>query len=319
MKLVVLVLAYNEEETIKDVIQAINKKLSQLQKFESHVLVVDDGSTDKTGAFAQELGAIVLSHKVNMGVGKAFQTGLEHVLNLQTDILVNIDADRQFDPDEISLLIEPIINEGCDFVCGDRFTDKSGTVTKPENMSRVKYYGNFAMTKLVSSLTGKSFTDVSCGYRAYSRKAILMLNLTGKFSYTQESFIDLAFKEAVIRNTPVSVTYYQDRKSKVASNIVLYTLRTLKIIVRTYRDYRPMLFFSFLSIPPFTLSLIGGVFTIVHFITEGGFSPYKFIGFASIYLFSLAMLLWIVGFLADMFVRVRINQEKVIYLLKTRQ
>lgn len=319
MKLVVLVLAYNEESSIKDVLQSIQTKLLQLSTFESEIIVIDDGSTDQTSTYAREMGATVIHHQTNLGVGRAFHTGLDAAIERRSDILVNIDADLQFDPNELSILIDPITAGTYDFVCGDRFSDSNGRIRRPENMPVPKFYGNQAMTGLVNRLTDRSFTDVSCGYRAYSRKAMLMLNLTGKFSYTQESFIDLAFKELHIKNIPVSVRYYPERKSKVANNIGMYALRTLKIIIRTYRDYRPMLFFTYVSLPPFILSLFGISFIGTHFFLTGGFSPFKFIGFGALYLLSLSILLWIVGFVADMFVRVRMNQEKIIYSLKVHQ
>lgn len=316
MKLVVLVLAYNEEETIHGVVQATNKKLSQLHDFKTEIVVVDDGSTDKTVEQATKAGAHVVSHMVNQGVGRAFQTGLEAAIERQADILVNIDADGQFNPQEIDLLIDPILSNGQDFVCGDRFSKQDNRKVRPEYMSQVKYYGNQLMTQLINRLTNASFTDVSCGYRAYSRKALLMLNLTGAFSYTQESFIDLAFKRLSIVNVPVTVEYFPERTSKVASSIPKYALNTLKIILRTFRDYKPLQFFWVLSIPPLILGVIGIIFTSIHYLISGLFSPYISVAFIAIYLFTLGLIFIITGVVADMFVRVRLNQEKILYYQK---
>jgi len=285
---------------------------------EVKLLVVDDGSKDITAEKARQAGAIVVSHNYNRGVGAAFKTGLEKALELGADMMVNIDADGQFSPNDIPLLIKPILDGKADFVSGDRFTDSNGKLVKPEFMSGIKFWGNKQMAKLISGIVGKDYPDVSCGFRAYSKEAMLRLNLTGQFTYTQESFLDLANKGVKIKTLPVSIKYFPERKSRVAGSILKYFLNTIKIIIRAYRDYQPMRFFGMLGLPPFVIAFGSGVFTLVHYINTGAFTPYKVVGFVGIYLFSLAILLWIVGLLADMFVRIRKNEETLIYFEKLK-
>ncbi|MFU8827738.1 MAG: hypothetical protein ACNA70_09665, partial [Brevefilum sp.] len=205
-----------------------------------------------------------------------------------------------------------------DFVPGDRFTQQDDQIRRPYAMPKVKYWGNLVMARLISSLSNQKFRDVSCGFRAYSREAMLWLNLTGKFTYTQESFLDFTYKGLEIKSVPVNVTYFPERQSKVSGNLFEYMLRTLKIITRAYRDYNPLRFFGWLGFVPFVLGLACGIFMLVHYIINRSFTPYKFVGFTGIYLGSLAILLWIVGLLADMFRRIRSNQEKLLYLEKKR-
>ncbi len=316
MKLIIIIPSYNEAETIGAVIERIPKTLPGLDQVE--VVVIDDGSTDRTAEIARSAGATIVSHARNRGVGSAFNTGLDKALEMGADIMVNIDADGQFSPDEIPLLIAPILAQEADFVSGDRFTCQGNHTKRPHAMPKAKYWGNLVMARLVSSLSSQKFRDVSCGFRAYSREAMLWLNLTGKFTYTQESFLDFTYKGLEIKSVPVTVTYFPERQSKVSGNLFEYMLRTMKIITRAYRDYNPLRFFGWLGFAPFVLGLACGIFMLVHYIINRSFTPYKFVGFTGIYLGSLAIILWIVGLLADMFRRIRSNQEKLLYLEKKR-
>ncbi len=317
MKLIIYIPAYNEEKTIASILENIPRKFDGFD--EVGILVVDDGSKDATAALARKAGASVVSHLNNRGVGSAFNSGLTKALEMGADILVSIDADGQFSPLDIPLLLAPILTGQADFVTGDRFTDENGKFQKPEDMSAIKYWGNQRMSQLIGVLAQRKFADVSCGFRAYSKEALLRLNLTEKFTYTQESFLDLANKGVEIKSVPITVKYFPERQSRVAGNILIYMFRTIKIIFRAYRDYQPMRFFGWLSLLPFITGFSCGLFTVINYFNTGSFTPYKFIGIAGIYLLSLAILLWIVGILADMFVRIRLNQEQLLYFEKKSQ
>lgn len=317
MKLCVLLPAYNEENTVTETIKQIPRSYTGID--EVIILVVDDGSTDQTVSLAQSAGAKVVSHPHNRGVGGAFNTGLTRALELGADIMVNIDADGQFSPDEIPKLIEPILANQADFVVGDRFTKSNGSIKKPAEMPALKYWGNKQMSRLISMLTNQQFNDVSCGFRAYSKEAMLHLNLTGKFTYTQETFLDLANKDISITSVPVHVTYYTDRKSRVAHNIWIYFFRTVNIILRAYRDYRPLRFFTGLGALPFLVGFVCSLYTLIHYLLTGNITPYKSLGLIGLYLVSLAFVFWIIGILADMFVRVRLYQEQILYHEKKRR
>jgi glycosyltransferase involved in cell wall biosynthesis len=317
MKLIILIPAYNEEDSIVTVINSLKRPFPGIDKIE--ILVIDDGSTDRTAELARNAGATVVSHAKNLGVGAAFKTGLDQALEMGADIMVNIDADGQFSPDEIPALIDPIIKNEADFVVGDRFVNGAGKLKKPENMSSIKFWGNKRMSKLISMLTDSQYNDVSCGFRAYSKEALYQLNLTGAFTYTQETFIDLASKGLTIKTVPVSVKYFPERKSRVANNILKYMVRTSKIIFRAYRDYKPLRFFGWLGLINFVFGLLLGLIMLVFYLIYRRFSPYKFIGFTGIYFASMGILFWIVGLLADMFVKVRQTQERILYYEKKRQ
>jgi glycosyltransferase involved in cell wall biosynthesis len=314
MKLIVVILAYNEAQNIEKVIKAIPSSIPGVDTIQT--IVINDGSKDATAVIAQMAGATVISHSGNKGVGQSFQTGLIAALENNADILVNIDGDGQFLPEEIPLLIQPILENKADFVPANRFVDSNGMVKRPEYMSRIKFWGNKVMANLIGGLTRDKFDDVSCGFRAYSREAMLQLNLSGVFTYTQETFLDLSFKKLRIFPVPVTIRYFPDRKSRVAGNLFTYTLRTLNIILRTYRDFRPLRFFIYLGLPPFLLGISSSIFVMIFYFLNQQFTPYKAVAFAGIYLTTLGLLLFIVGFLADMFMHFKQNLDKLIYFEK---
>ena len=309
-KLLVAIPAYNEEEKIGEVIQNIPKKLSGVS--EVHVLVIDDGSTDNTAKIAGDLGAKVVKNYFNMGYGVAFGKGLQYSLDNNFDLMVSIDGDAQFDPKDISKLIEPIIENYADLVTASRFINKNYYPRMP----LLKFWGNKLMSILISKLIGKKFYDVSCGFRAYSQKTLLSLNLHGRFTFSQETFIDLSFKGLKIVEIPVKVKYFPSRTSKISSNLFTYGINTLKIILETYRDYRPFSFFSYIALSFFIISIFFGSILLYTYISRGSFSPNIWSGFVGGTFLFISIIFFAVGFIADVIKRIRINQEKILYLLK---
>ena len=183
-------------------------------------------------------------------------------------------------------------------------------------MPGVKYWGNKAMTALVSRIIGRQFADVSSGFRAYSKVAMLWLNLHGGFTYTQESFLDLASKGMRIKQVPVNVLYFPERKSRIASSVARYAYATAKIIFRTARDYKPLRVFGYLG-NLFLLVAFGlGLFVSIHYFSTGSFSPYIFVAFGSAFTITLGVIFWGLGILADMLVSIRRNQERLLFLSK---
>lgn len=312
--LCVVIPALNEAATIADVIGRIPRDISGIAR--TIVVVVDDGSSDETPRLAEEAGATVVSHMSNRGVGAAFQTGIEQALAMGADYIVNMDGDGQFNPEDIRALLAPLIEEGVEMATASRFIDPA---FYPE-MTRVKFYGNRYMSRLISHLCGKRFYDVSCGFRAYRRDALLRLNLFGAFTYTQETFLDLSFKGVQIREVPVRIRGTREfGKSRVASNLFAYAFQTGKIIFRSYRDYQPMRLFGGFALALLVASAILGVFFFGHYFLNGRFTPHIWAGMTSGALLGLSALMFITGLIADMLARIRINQERMLYLLKKNQ
>ncbi len=310
MKLVVFSICLNEENTIGELLSRIPSKITGIDEIVK--VVIDDGSTDNTVKVAKDNKALVLSNLKQKKLAYSFQLAINKALELGADIAVNIDGDLQFLPEEIPLLVQPILDEKANFVAGNRFS-KSG---KPENMSNGKFYGNKLGAYVVSKLTENKYQDVTCGFRAYDREAMLHMNINSKYTYTQESFQLMASKNLDIAQVPISIKYYNGRKSRVVKSLLNFITVSTFNILRAFRDFAPMKFFGLLSAIPFVIGLICVLFLLIHWVTTGDFSPYKFVGFTGIYLISLSLIILIVAVLSDMLGRMLNNQEKILYYTK---
>jgi len=255
MKLVVVIPAFNEEENIQEAVKSIPRKIMGIK--EVVAIVVDDGSTDKTSEFAMNAGADkVISHNRNMGVGAAFMTGIRNAISMGADIVVALDADSQFDSNQIPELILPILNQQAEVVIGSRFLKN-----KPKDIPRIKYIGNKIFTKIVSWSLDQKFTDTQTGFRAYSKKVLLNISIVNDFTYTQEVLIDLKFKGTKILEIPVRVKYDPNRKSKVVKSIFSYSIRALSIIGKTLVYHRPMMAFGLFGAFLCAIGIIGKLLT----------------------------------------------------------
>ena len=313
VRLLVTLPALDEERTVADVVRGVPRTIAGVDQVD--VVVVDDGSRDATGERAREAGAAVIRHEVSRGVGAAFHSGLAHGIETGADLIVSIDADGQFDPADIPALVAPVVEGRADFASASRFADPS---LAPE-MPAVKRWGNRMMSRLISRLAGQTFHDVSCGMRCYSRRAALQLHLLGRFTYTQEVFLNLSFKQLRIVEVPLRVRGEREfGESRVAGSLLRYALRSAQIIFRCYRDYQPLRFFGgialLFAVPALALMLFLGV----HYLGTGGFSPHKWAGFTAAGLLGIALLALHMGMLGDMLNRHRVYLEELLYRERQR-
>lgn len=313
MNLLVSIPCLNEENTISEVISLIPKRIEDISNI--HVLVIDDGSTDRTAEIASELGAVVISHKKNLGVGEAFKSAYHYAVDHNYDLMVNIDGDNQFDPRQISELVKPILTNKADLVIGSRFLISK----KIPNQSRIKYIGNKVMALLIGRLIDAKQTDVSSGFRAYSREALYNLNIHGSFTYTQETFLEFSAKKLTIYEIPVRIKYFKERKSRVVTSLFKYISNTLIIIIRGYRDFFPLRFFGMLSIIFLLPSLVFISIFFLKFLSTGQFTGNLYAGFLGGFFIFLSLVFGLIGLVADMLDRIRTNQEKILYRLKKQQ
>ncbi len=225
MKLVVIVPAFNEQDNIGRVLLRIPRKIGGIDEIVT--IVIDDGSQDETAKIAKASGAdFVIKHPTNLGVARAFMTGVRAAKKNNASILVNIDADGQFNPAEIPKIVSPILDKRADVVLGSRFIGRS-----QRTIPLIKRIGNLIISLLVSILSGHRIRDTQCGFRALSRRAMNNLNLSGLFTYTQEMILNLSFERMVIIEVPITVRYFHNRRSRVVKSIPKYTLQVLGIIM----------------------------------------------------------------------------------------
>jgi len=279
-------------------------------------VVIDDGSTDDTAKVAAAAGARVISFGHNRGLGAAFREALSRALGLGADIIVNIDGDGQFNPQDIPKLIEPIIQGQADMVTASRFADPD-LIPK---MPWVKKWGNQVGANVVSKLTSQKLHDVSCGFRAYSRDAALRATLLGGHTYTHEVILDLAFRGLRIVELPVKVRGVRKvGKSRLTENLWKHCWNSLFIILRAYRDYRPTRVFGTISVVFLMLAVSCGVFVVWHYLATGAFSPYIFVAFLAGGFGFVSLICYITALLAGMINRLRILQDEQLFLLRKRE
>jgi glycosyltransferase involved in cell wall biosynthesis len=216
MKLIINLPAFNEAAKIGETIRKIPQQITGVD--EIFIQVIDDGSKDQTVQMAKEAGANeVFSHSLNRGIGITFRTAVEKALENGADIMINMDADGQFEAQDIEKLIQPIIEKRADLVSASRFGQK-----KASNMPQIKYILNRAAAWIIGKFMNHPVDDLTCGFRAYSRESLLRLTLSGGFTYTQEVIIDAIGKNLKIEWIPTTVTYFEDRQSRVVKNIFNY-------------------------------------------------------------------------------------------------
>jgi glycosyltransferase involved in cell wall biosynthesis len=314
IKLVVTIPALNEEATVGDVIKSIDRDIQGVDSVE--VVVIDDGSTDATVKVAEEAGAKVVSFGYNRGLGAAFAQGLRSSLAMGADVIVNIDADGQFNTADIYKLVTPVLQGKADMVTASRFADADLVPVMPW----IKKWGNRRVANIVNRLSDQKLADVSCGFRAYSRDAALRATLLGGHTYTHEVILDLAFRGLRIIEVPVSVEGVRKvGKSRVASNLWKYGWHSLVIMLRAFRDYRPMRVFGGISLFFLVLALLSGLFVTCHYFATGSFSPYIFVAFMAGGFGFISLLCYITALLAGMLNRLRILADEQLFILRKNE
>ncbi len=312
MRLVVIIPALNEQATIADVVRRVPRTIDGVDSVD--VVVIDDGSTDATGEHARSAGASVVRHQRNQGVGAAFKTGVQAALTRGADLVVNMDGDGQFRPEDIPRLLAPILAGEAGFVSCTRFADPKLVPQMPT----IKRLGNAWMTWLIKRICRTNrLTDVSCGFRAYTRDTLLRLNLYGRFTYTQETFINLAVHNVEMTEVPLAVRGTREfGNSRVAGSIRRYIQRTVPIIFRTMRDLRPFAFFGSIATIVLIVGIVLGGVVLLNYSLTGRTHPYQSLLIGSAVGIILGFLLFVLALVADMLNRLRRLLEELLYLAR---
>ncbi len=307
MKLIIQIPCYNEETTLPKVIADLPKKIDGIEAIET--LVIDDGSDDSTVAVAQDLG---INHIVrfsnNRGLAKAFMAGLDACLRLGADIIVNTDGDNQYYGGDIPALVRPIVEGRAEMVIGDRDTDSI------EHFSTVKKKLQKTGSGVVRKASKSNVADTTSGFRAYSRDTAMKINVISEYTYTLETIIDAGNKKISIENVKIH-TNGKLRESRLFKSMGSYIQRSAGTIIRTYIAKHPLKVFLTLAL----IFLIGGLIPAVRFlyfyasgITHGHIQS---LILASI-LITIAVLLAVFAFLADMISANRKVADELLYRVK---
>lgn len=263
MKLIVQIPCFNEELTLPQTIADIPRHIEGIDEIE--ILIIDDGSTDRTVEVARNLGiSHIVRNKKNMGLARTFRRGLEACLRAGADIIVNTDGDNQYSGADIKKLVGPIIDGSADIVIGDRQTSKIA------HFSRGKKFMQWLGSGVVRKLAGVWVPDAVSGFRAFSREAAIRTNIVSPFSYTIETVIQAGKKDMAVTSVPVA-TNPKTRESRLFKSIPAFVQRQVSTIVRMYAMYQPLKVFFYIG----TFLSIAGLLPILRFlyfyaIGEGG-------------------------------------------------
>lgn len=286
MKLIVQIPALNEEASLGTVIHEIPRHIPGIDQVE--VLVIDDGSTDRTVDIAREAGADhVISLHRNHGLAFAFQAGMDACLRRGADIIVNTDADNQYPGDQIPLLIAQMLKQRADLVIGDRQVDQVA------HFSPQKRWLQKLGSWVVRIASGTDVPDAPSGFRAYTREVALRLFVTSSFSYTIDHLIQAGKRRVMIAHVPIRTN--PTRPSKLHRGSWNFVKRQAATIVRTYATYEPLKTFFYLAMPFLIVSTVLFLRLIVIFVREG------FTLLGHLQSLVVAGILMIVGFLVVMF------------------
>ena len=261
-KLIIQIPCYNEEKTIVVALSALPRQVPGFDIVEW--LVIDDGSTDSTAEVAKNNGVDhIVRHTHNMGLARAFMTGLNACVSLGADVVVNTDADNQYNADDIPQLTAPILAMNADIVIGAR------PVATIEHFSPLKKVLQKIGSCVVRLASKTDIADAPSGFRAISRYAAQRLVVFNDYTYTLETIIQAGQKNMAIISVPIRVN--EDlRPSRLVKSIPTYIRRSIVTIIRIFVIYRPFRFFSSIGIALLTLGMLLGIRFLAIYFSGGG-------------------------------------------------
>lgn len=308
-KLIIQIPAYNEEETIGITLSGLPRSIDGIDVVEW--LLIDDGSTDRTAEIAREYGVQhIVKFAKNRGLAAVFIAGLDACLRLGADVIVNTDADNQYDSGDISALVEPILGGKAEVVIGARPIDAI------EHFSPLKKGLQKLGSWVIRRVSGTEVPDAPSGFRALSREAALKLNVFNTYTYTLETIIQAGQKGIAVVSVPVRVN--EDlRPSKLVRSIPSYVAKSLGTIVRIFVVYRPFRFFFTIGLFLFGVGFVLGCRFLFFYFSESGAGHVQSLILAAV-LLGMGFQTILVAFLADLLAVNRKLLEDIQYRMRKR-
>ena len=262
MKLIIQIPCYNEAETLAIALGALPREVKGFDKVEW--LIINDGSTDETVKVAKECGVdYIVNFKHNQGLAKGFMAGLKECLKQGADVIVNTDADNQYEADDIPKLTQPIIDHKAEYVIGAR------PISQTEHFSPAKKFLQKLGSWVVRKASRTDIPDAPSGFRAMSRECAMQLNVYNNYTYTLETIIQAGQKNMAITSVPIR-TNEDLRPSRLLSSIPNYIKKSVVTIVRISVVYKSFQFFMTIAGILFGLGfLLGTRYLYFYFIGEG--------------------------------------------------
>ncbi|MFN7147881.1 MAG: glycosyltransferase family 2 protein [Microthrixaceae bacterium] len=291
-KLIIQIPCFNEEQTLPATLADLPRQVAGFDEVEW--LVIDDGSEDRTSEVARELGVDhVVRVPENRGLANAFLTGLDTALRRGADVIVNTDADNQYDGSCIPALVAPIVSGEADLVIGER------PIEAVDDFSPLKKRLQRLGSGVVRAFSSTEVRDAASGFRAFSRQTAMRTQVFGKYSYTMETIVQAGWEGMRIVGVDISVNP-ATRPSRLVKSIPKYIWRSGQTIVRSFALYKPFRFFFGVGVVPFVLSmlLVARWFYLQTFTENAASRVPSLVGAAVLLL--MAVQIWVFGFLADL-------------------
>ena len=303
LKLIIQIPCLNEEATLAATIADLPRHVEGIDEVE--LLVVDDGSTDRTVEVARESG---VEHVVrltnNKGLAAAFQAGLDACLKLGADVVVNTDADNQYRGADVPKLVAPILAGKADMVVGDR------RVARIEHFSGAKKALQRFGSWIVRRISGTEIADTTSGFRAYNREAALGLLVVDNFTYTLESLIQAGKMLVAVDQVEIE-TNPQTRESRLFDSTGAYVRRNALSILRIYARYEPLRVFASAGLIVAVLALAAWMPFLLDWIVNGDSSGHIQSLILGAVLFIAAVQLFALGVIGDLLAGQRVMTQRV--------
>jgi glycosyltransferase involved in cell wall biosynthesis len=307
LKLIIQIPSYNEAQTLPVTLSALPRHLPGVDNIE--YLVIDDGSTDGTERIAREAGVHhIVRLPRHLGLATGFMAGLETCLARGADLIVNTDADNQYNAQDIQLLIEPILKGEADIVIGDRGVARLESFSWPKRV--LQRMGSWVITQV----SGLKTPDATSGFRALSREAALHTLVLSEYSYTLETLIQAGAHRMAVLYVPVR-TNPQTRPSRLMRNIPHYLTNSGTTILRSYTMYRPLHVFTLISLVMVIAGLVLMVRYLFFYLNGQGSGHVQSLILAAI-LLILGFQTFFIGLLADLMGFNRKILEELLYRIK---
>jgi glycosyltransferase involved in cell wall biosynthesis len=292
IKVVIQIPCLNEEATLPMTVADLPREIPGVDVVEW--LVIDDGSDDRTAEVARELGVHhVVRHPRNRGLAAAFMTGLDAALRAGADVVVNTDADNQYDGGCIASIVAPVLEGRADIVVGERPIESIPEFSWAKK--RLQRVGSWVVRKF----SGTEIADAASGFRAFSREAALRLQVFGKHTYTLETLVQAGAEGLAVMSLPIRVNP-QTRESRLVRSSGQYVRRSAQTIVRSFVLYRPFKFFFVAGLVPFVLGLVlSGRWLVLAVIEEEYRSRIPSLLLAAAFLL-VAVQIWALAFMSDL-------------------
>lgn len=290
MKLIIQIPCYNEAETLKIALDDLPRQIEGIDTIE--YLIIDDGCTDRTVEVAQKWGVHhIISFPRNKGLAKGFMAGLDACLRNGADIIVNTDADNQYCAEDISKLIEPIIEHQADIVIGERPIDETEHFSWLKK--KLQHFGSWVVRKASHT----DIPDAPSGFRAFSRDAAMRVNVINDYTYTLETIVQAGRNKMAIMSVPIR-TNPELRKSRLFHSMFGYVKKSILTITRALMMYKPLYCFTIVAAVPSVIGLLIGIrFLVFYFSGQGSGHTQSLI--LACTLLIIGFMTFVIGMLAD--------------------